>query len=166
MIQLKSFNIEDGKYLVKWISSELELVQFAGPFFTFPINKEQLEHYLSDPNRIVFRVESESNQAIGMAEISIEDNNVVKLARILIGEKSMRGKGAGTELINKLVEYSFSKLKAKKVILNVYSWNIGAIKCYQKVGFSQTDKPIEYVRLGNEVWETIEMEKTINSIVV
>lgn len=159
MIILKPFKSKDWKYLAKWILTESELIQFAGPIFTFPINQSQVERYLSNKNRIVFKIETETKQTIGMAEISMEDNNVSKLARILIGEKSMRGKGIGTELINKLTEYSFGKLKSKKVVLNVYSWNISAIKCYQKVGFSKTDKPIELVRVGSDEWETIEMEK-------
>lgn len=159
MIILKPFKTRDWEYLSSWISTESELIQFAGPIFTFPINQSQVERYLSNKNRIVFKIETETKQTIGMAEISMEDNNVSKLARILIGEKSMRGKGIGTELINKLTEYSFGKLKSKKVVLNVYSWNIGAIKCYQKVGFSKTDKPIELVRVGSDEWETIEMEK-------
>lgn len=162
MITLKPFTVADGKLLIEWISSEAELIQFAGPIFSYPIQQSQVENYLSELNRIVFKVETESQQTIGMAEISIEGNNVAKLARILIGEKSMRGKGVGAELINELTEYAFNKLKSSRVILNVYSWNIGAIKCYQKVGFSQTAKPVEYVRVGNDEWGLIEMEKTRN----
>ena len=159
MIKLKSFKIEDWKYLKKWISSESELIQFAGQIFNFPIDKKQVELYLSDTNRTVFKIESENNKTIGIAEISAPEENVAKLARILIGEKSMRGKGIGTELINELTEYGFNNLKKGRIILNVYSWNTGAIKCYEKVGFSQTDKPIKLVKVGNEKWETIEMEK-------
>lgn len=162
MIELKPFELKDWQYLKKWISNESELIQFAGPIFSFPINEEQIKSYLSDSTRIVFKVETVDGKTIGMSEIMIENNHVVKLARILIGDKSMRGKGIGTELIHELTEYSFNKLKANKVILNVYSWNTGAIKCYQKVGFSQTDKPKEYVRVGDEEWKTIEMEKVIN----
>jgi RimJ/RimL family protein N-acetyltransferase len=160
VIELKSFKIEDWEYLKKWISSESELIQFAGQIFTFPIDQKQVELYLSDPNRTVFKIENENNETIGIAEISIPEENVAKLARILIGEKSMRGKGIGTELINKLAEFGFNNLKKERIILNVYSWNIGAIKCYEKVGFSQTDKPIKVVKFGNEEWETIEMEKS------
>jgi len=159
VIKLKSFKIEDWKYLKKWISSESELIQFAGQIFNFPIDKKQVELYLSDTNRTVFKIESENNKTIGIAEISAPEENVAKLARILIGEKSMRGKGIGTELINELTEYGFNNLKKGRIILNVYSWNTGAIKCYEKVGFSQTDKPIKLVKVGNEKWETIEMEK-------
>ena len=159
MIELKPFKIDDWKYLEKWISSESELIQFAGPFFSFPIDRQQIESYLSDSNRIVFKVNNENGQTIGMAEISLTADNVAKLARILIGEKSIRGKGIGTELINKLTEYSFNKLEVNRVILNVYSWNVGAVKCYQKGGFYKTDKPIEHVWVGNDEWEAIEMEK-------
>ena len=59
----------------------------------------------------------------------------------------MRRKGIGTELINKLTEYSFKNIKKERIILTVYSWNVGAIKCYEKV--------------GNENWETIEMKKSL-----
>lgn len=70
----------------------------------------------------------------------------------------MRGKGIGSELITKLIEYGFNTLKKERIILNVYSWNVGAIKCYEKVGFSKSEKPIKIVEVGNEKWETIEME--------
>ena len=161
VIELKPFKIDDWKYLKKWISSESELIQFAGQIFSFPVDRKQVESYLSDPNRTVFIIENENKQSIGISEISILQENTAKLARILIGEKSMRGKGIGTDLINKLTEYGFDNLKKERIILNVYSWNIGAIKCYEKVGFSQTDKPIKFVKVGNEQWETIEMEKPV-----
>ena len=163
MIELKPFKIEDCKYLKKWITNESDLIQFAGNIFTFPIDKKQVEIYLSDSNRTVFKIINEDKLSIGIAEISIlkENEKDGKLARILIGEKTMRGKGIGTELINKLTEYGFKNLKKERIILNVYSWNVGAIKCYEKVGFSQTDKPIEFVKVGNENWETIEMEKSL-----
>ena len=157
MIVLRPFKHKDWQYLDAWVSRESELIQFAGPIFSFPIDQKQVKNYLSNLDRIVFRVDKKGI-TIGMAEISLENNDVVKLARILIGEKSMRGKGIGTELIKKMVEYAFGKLRAKKVILNVFLWNIAAIKCYQKVGFSQSAKPIKNVRIGNEIWETIEME--------
>ena len=134
-------------------------MQFAGPIFSFPIDQKQVKNYLSESNRTVFRIETENNQIVGVAEISIEKENVAKLARILIGEKSMRGKGVGTQLINKLTDYAFKELEKKKIILNVYSWNIGAIKCYEKAGYSRTNRTPIKTKVGNEEWETIEMEK-------
>ncbi len=159
MIRLKPFEVNDWKYLQKWIANETELVQFAGPIFSFPIDRNQVESYLANPDRTVFRIEDSNQQAIGMAEISNEGENVAKLARILIGEESMRGKGIGTELVNQLADYGFNKLKKKKLILNVYAWNLRAIKCYEKAGFSRTDKSPTVVIVGSEAWETVEMER-------
>lgn len=161
MIKLKPFKTEDWQYINQWIANESELIQFAGQIFTFPIDKNQIENYLSNSKkRTVFRIENENDEPIGMAEISIEDENVAKLARILIGEKSLRGKGVGTELINQLTEYAVKNLKKKTIRLNVYQWNIGAMKCYQKAGFTQTDKPTKYVKVGDETWKITEMEIT------
>lgn len=160
MIILNPFKINDWKYLKKWISNEAELIQFAGQIFSFPIDKSQIEIYLSDSSRTVFKIQDKNKKSIGIAEISHVNDKVGKLARILIGEKSMRGKGIGTELMNKLIDFGFNNLKKEKIILNVYTWNIEAIKCYEKVGFSKTNKPIKFVTVGKEKWETIEMEKT------
>ncbi len=92
MIKLEPFEIDNWVYLQKWIANEAELVQFAGPVFSFPIDKNQVESYLSNPNRTVFKIENGS-EVIGMAEISDGGGSVAKLARILIGDKLMRGKG-------------------------------------------------------------------------
>lgn len=89
MIKLRPFKLEDWQYLNQWISNESDLIQFAGPIFSFPIDQKQIENYLSDSNRIIFRVDTKSGQTIGIAEISIETYTIVKLARILIGEKSL-----------------------------------------------------------------------------
>src|SRR5690606_11233919 len=107
MIKLKPFTLEDWKYLEQWASNKAELIQFAGLFFSFPIDQNQVKNYLSDSNRIVFTVNTKSEQTIGMAEISIEANNTAKLARVIIGEKSLRGKGMGTELIHMLMAHAF-----------------------------------------------------------
>ncbi|MGB3780638.1 MAG: GNAT family N-acetyltransferase [Tunicatimonas sp.] len=161
MIRLKLFEVDNWKYLRKWIANESELIQFAGPIFSFPVDRTQVENYLSNPDRTVFKIENSSQQAIGMAEISDEGERVAKLARILIGEESMRGKGIGTELVNQLADYGFNKLKKKKLILNVYAWNLRAIKCYEKAGFRRADRSPTVVTVGSEAWETVEMENVI-----
>ena len=163
MIILKPFLIDDWTYLQKWIKNEAELIQFSGPIFKFPIDREQIKNYLSVPKRTVFKIEIE-NRTIGIAEISDIDKNTAKLARILIGEEAMRGKGLGTKLIHQLNNYAFNKLNKNLIILNVYTWNIGAIKCYTKVGYSITKNPSFNINVGTETWKNIEMsiyKKTI-----
>lgn len=87
MIVLKPCNTEDWKYIKKWTTSESESIQFAGQIFTFPIDKNQFEIYLSDSNRNVFKIINKDKLSIGIAEISIVKENLkdAKLARILMG---------------------------------------------------------------------------------
>ena len=91
-IKLEPFEKQDWKLLNDWIENKTELIQFAGEIFTFPIDEIQLESYLNDNNREVFMVKCEENKSIGIAEIYNINSKTAKLARILIGDKSMRGK--------------------------------------------------------------------------
>lgn len=98
MIELEIFEQSDFKYLKKWIKTEEELIQFAGPIFDFPLTQNQIEDYLKDKNRKVYRVvykTENDKQNIGIAELYNVSENTNKIARILIGEKSVRGKESG-----------------------------------------------------------------------
>jgi RimJ/RimL family protein N-acetyltransferase len=59
---------------------------------------------------------------------------------IFIGEKDFLGKGYGTDAIELIKKYAFGDLKLSSLNLSTYTENIGAIKCYQKAGFKQTQK--------------------------
>lgn len=159
MIRIEKFKIEDFHSLTEWIKTEEELVQFAGPIFKFPLVKEQIEVYLKDENRTVFKVINiEDESKIGIAELFNSSKEANKIARVLIGDRTIRGKGIGTKLIQKLVEHSFRKDLKKYVSLNVYDWNIAAIKCYERVGFNIADKKAKITKIGNKTWKSIEMK--------
>ena len=48
MIRLKPFTARDFLRLINWMDSERELVQFAGPTFSFPLTEKQLSEYCSN----------------------------------------------------------------------------------------------------------------------
>lgn len=158
MIKLEPFKKEDFSRLISWSSNEEALIQFAGTVFTFPLTKTQLTDYVNDKNRLSYKVLSEKNEIIGHAEISpSEDKDTVKICRILIGDKAFRGKGLGKEIINKLLNIAFNSLNKNRAELNVYDWNIGAIKCYEKVGFiTNTDKNSTSI-VKSKIWNSINM---------
>lgn len=56
--------------------------------------------------------------------------------RILIFDPEYLGKGIGTEATRLCVDYAFTRLNAHRVWLGVNEENKGAVKCYQKVGFT------------------------------
>ncbi len=55
-IFLHEFTHKDFENLISWVNNEKELIQFAGPIFSFPLTKEQLNDYLKDPNRYPFKI--------------------------------------------------------------------------------------------------------------
>lgn len=57
--------------------------------------------------------------------------------RILIGAPDYVGKGIGTEATRMVVDWGFRRLNAHRIWLGVNAENLGAIRCYEKVGFKR-----------------------------
>jgi RimJ/RimL family protein N-acetyltransferase len=158
MIKLEKFTDLDFERLINWIEDEEILVQFSGPIFKFPLTKEQLNEYLHSEKIVSFKVVNiETNEVIGHSEIYKSDNNKVKLCRILIGDKNQRGKGFGKEIINELVKYSYEKMNAETIELNVYDWNKSAIICYEKTGFEINPNRFSEIEVNGAKWISLNM---------
>jgi UDP-4-amino-4,6-dideoxy-N-acetyl-beta-L-altrosamine N-acetyltransferase len=82
-------------------------------------------------------VEKESGKDIGSVYLRDIDYNYSKAEfGIFIGDEDAHGKGYGTQATMHILEYAFSELKLNKVFLRVFSYNAGAIRCYEKAGFT------------------------------
>lgn len=158
MIKLVPFQQSDFDTLISWIDSKELLVQIAGNVFSYPLTIAQLQRYSDDKKSLSFNiVDVSKNKVIGHAEIYLSDDASCKLDKILIGDKSMRGKGFGQHVINELLEYSFMKLGVKKVELNVYDWNIAGIRCYEKAGFAVNKDKKNSTQVDGNEWVAINM---------
>jgi RimJ/RimL family protein N-acetyltransferase len=136
MVSLQKFDTNFYADLISWVDNEEQLMQFAGPEFTFPLTNEQLAKSLADKNRYPFRVVNNlTNTSIGHCEIYLTDQSAY-FGRILIADKAQRGKGLGQQIVNLLLDFVFLKLNRATVQLNVFDWNVEAIMCYKKVGFT------------------------------
>ncbi|MDO8265153.1 MAG: GNAT family protein [Candidatus Parcubacteria bacterium] len=106
-----------------------------------PTNKEMMEteyeKMIADDTQITFAiVDKKTNKHIGNTGLySISWIPRSAEVRIIIGEKSFWGKGAGTEAISLLIEYGFEKLNLEKLWLGVTDKNERAVKTYLKTGF-------------------------------
>ncbi|WP_216634133.1 hypothetical protein [Hymenobacter taeanensis] len=52
MIQLEYFTSSDFDQLITWIDSPHLLMNWAGPMFNFPLNRDKLDWYLQDSNEL------------------------------------------------------------------------------------------------------------------
>ena len=157
MIKLEKFEKADYAQLISWIKDEEALMQFGGPNFSFPLTAEQLDKSQEDKQRHSFKVvDMETSRTIGHCEVYLLEDTA-KLARIIIGDETQRGKGIGKEIVKTLIEFAVNVLQKKKIELNVFDWNVGAIKCYESVGFKiNPNKNLER-KVNGKTWIAVNM---------
>lgn len=157
-IKLTKFKPSDFDRLIAWVDSKELLLTIAGTVLTYPLTSAQLIGYMNDPKSLSFNVvDADENKTIGHAEIILTGEDTCKLDKVLIGDKSMRGKGTGDKLMRELLRYSFDELGMNEVELNVYDWNTGAIRCYEKVGFTINPEKIQMTDVDDIHWRALNM---------
>ena len=160
MIRFEKFEKEDFNTLIDWIKTEESMIHFSGPFFTFPITTEQLEAYITNGNRLVYKViDSTTNKTIGHAELNNIDkkNQNARISRVLIGDNSNRNKGFGKAIIKELVRIGFNELELHRLDLAVFDFNLQAIRCYESCGFQIEGKLRDTTKFGNNYWSIYTM---------
>ena len=157
-IQLVPFAPIHFDTLISWIHTEKELIQFAGPTFSFPLTPEQLYTHNEEPNRKSYAIYLISSYThIGHGEIRQKSRSQVDLTCLLIGPNEYRGKGYGKKMVKALLSRAIELFSPKEVRLKVYTWNEAAIRCYEGVGF-QIDPQVSYeTPFQKEIWKAHEM---------
>lgn len=98
-----------------------------------------MEVVAANPKEVELAIEDKASGAhIGVTGLH-SMNHVARSAefRILIGDKAFWNGGFGTEVTQLMVAYGFEVLNMHKVWLGVTADNVGAVRCYEKVGFVQ-----------------------------
>lgn len=155
MIQLKKFTEYDFDTLKSWIKNEKDLVQFSGKLFTFPLTNKQLEAYIKMTDKKPLKVIlTKTNETIGHCELNFENGNT-RLSRILIGNKNLRGKKIGEQIVFKMAELLFKDTTINEIDLKVFGWNKSAIKCYKNCGFEVSN--ISEMKINGEIFKNLSM---------
>lgn len=137
-------------------------MQWAGPIFSFPLTRRQLENHLKKstadkPTLLIFKaIDTNTGQIIGHGEIANIDyrNSSATLARILTGPPEMRGAGIGLEIVNNLLQIAFDILHLHRVDLLVFDFNQHAISTYEKAGFVKEGVLRESRKLEDKYWSS------------
>ncbi len=140
---LKEYTRADFKLLQEWITDADLLLQFSGTDWTFLLTPEQLELQLSRyPDRIFYIGYDDKNTPYAFGQLIMNENNAPRLGRLLIGNAANRGKGMGQRFVKELIVQCTKLQPGKDIHLFVEENNLGAIQCYEKVGFQFTaDEP-------------------------
>lgn len=164
MIKLEAFTKSDFTRLINWIGSERELIQFAGPLFSYPLTENQLNDYLNKEDIVPKKIiEIESGEVIGHCELNFL-NEFPRLSRILIGNEKFRGKGLGKIIVELMIDEIQKVKPTDKVELRVFEWNRNAIKLYEKKGFIiQPEFTFDFKYSNSELWTNLYMTKLLNN---
>ena len=109
--------------------------------------KMSYQHFLSEysfdlcypsSSRHEFAVENMEGEHIGNC-VYYNVNQVEKKAElgIMIGNRAYWKQGYGTEVVNTLLDYIFTRTSLEKIYLTTLVWNIRAQKCFAKCGFKE-----------------------------
>jgi RimJ/RimL family protein N-acetyltransferase len=76
---------------------------------------------------------------------SVDKVNGSAMVGIFISDRRYLGKGYGTDALNALVDFGFGELRLERIELEVYDYNLRAIRSYEKAGF-RTDAVLRRAR--------------------
>ncbi|MEU9378777.1 GNAT family N-acetyltransferase [Streptomyces sp. NPDC048255] len=142
---------EDAPLLHTWVSTPAELITWAGPAFTWPLDDDQLAAYAAEPGRHTWTAVSPGTGPVGHVSLL-----GTRLGRVLIAPAA-RGRGLGAVLVALAVEHGFRELALPEITLGVWAHNTAALRIYEKLGF-RTEEIIEDVEeVDGALWSAHQM---------
>ena len=95
---------------------------------------------------------------IGFTTFSALDaDNGSVMFHITIGERDSWGRGLGTEATELMLGHAFERLGLHRVGLSVFSYNLRAIRAYEKAGFRIEGRLREAILRDGRYWDEIQM---------
>jgi RimJ/RimL family protein N-acetyltransferase len=154
MVELEAFERGDFDRLIGWIGSAEELMQWAGPIFHFPLDRQQLERYLAaaegaEPVRRIYRA-VDAGEVVGHVELNAIErtHRSATISRVLV-RPGLRGRGTGAAMVRRLLAVAFDEMHLHRVDLFVFDFNAPAIACYEGLAFRHEGRLRDYRRLGD-----------------
>lgn len=120
-----------------------------------------LERVCSSKNDLVLAiVDRKTDRHIGNVGLHNIDwvNRNCKMA-ILVGEKSMRGGGRGTEAVKMVCDHAFQRLNLHRIYLGVREDNVPAVRAYIKAGFTEEGRMVQSLFSRGQFYDIISMYK-------
>lgn len=136
-MQIRQYLNKDFDMISKWITDERSHALWCANLMPYPIVKEGFDSLLQ-------QVEERCGDSPFVA--TTDDGKVVGFFCFSVDINSNEG------MLKLAVKYAFDIAKADAVHLNVFSENLGAKKCYQKVGFRERTLIENAFRFKDELW--------------
>lgn len=152
---------KDYEYVSKWIDDERTHAFWCANLLPCPMTPKSF-HDLLEKNAMywtdsAYVATENKGQTVGFFCYSVNTTDNVVFLKFIIVDKTKRGKGYGKEMLNLALQYAFQITGAKAVQLNVFSENIVAKQCYEKVGFVERNVDKDVFAYKDELWSRCNM---------
>ena len=146
-MEIENIKIIDGindnnkNDIVKWTNEKGRnfLEQWAGKSLDFPLTENQI-----DDLKDIYSIFCE-NEFVGIIQKIRKEMDNVHIGRFLINPE-LAGKGLGKRALIEFINLIFQDEDVNSITLNVFDYNVGAKKLYEKVGFevvNVTENPMK-----------------------
>ena len=141
IINLKSLEENDFKNIFQWLSDQDITKLLFYQYFPPMAQKMKIEISKEIEKKHDFEfaiIDKETKLHVGWAGIyeidRISKNGEI---RFFIGDKKFWGKGLATECVSLLIDYGFGKLNLHRIYGGTNIENVGSVKIFKKLGFSE-----------------------------
>ena len=138
---IKGINDKNKNDIVKWTNEKGKdfLEQWAGASLDFPLTESQI-----DDLKDIYSIFCE-NEFVGIIQKIRKEHDNIHIGRFLINPELI-GKGLGKKALIEFINLIFQDEDVNSITLNVFDYNVGAKKLYEKVGFkvvNVTENPMK-----------------------
>ncbi|MBP3325067.1 MAG: GNAT family N-acetyltransferase [Coprococcus sp.] len=155
-MRIRPYLNKDFDMISQWITDERTHALWCANLVAYPLEKkgfddllQQVEERFGDSP---FVATTDDGKVVGFFCFSVDLNTNEGMLKFVVIDNSIRNKGYGCEMLKLAVKYAFDIAKADAVHLNVFSENLGAKKCYQKVGFKERTLTENAFSFKDELW--------------
>lgn len=139
-VTLRYLEFDDIDTLYRW-ETDIELAIWAG--WTPPLSRAAFRHKyeqrITEPEKdlVMLGIEFEG-QLVGYVQLAlIEDDERRAAAGVLVGEKSMWGRGIASTALRILLDYAFTVRNLERVYAEVYGFNQRSLRLMEHIGFQK-----------------------------
>ena len=127
---INGINDKNKNDIVKWTNEKGRnfLEQWAGKSLDFPLTESQI-----DDLKDIYSIFCE-NEFVGIIQKIRKEHDNIHIGRFLINPE-LTGRGLGKRALIEFINLIFQDEDVNSITLNVFDYNVGAKKLYEKVGF-------------------------------
>ncbi len=146
-----------------WINDARTHAMWCANRFSFPLERSNfisvLDSHAATTGDTAFAAVADNGRVVGFFCYSLNRDTNEGMLKFVVVDPQQRGKGTAAEMLELAAEYAFDNTKAAALHLNVFPENTRAVRCYEKVGFTERNTTPDAFAYGDEHWGRCNMVK-------